>query len=104
LDGAATSTFYRGVGALEAAQISSDRVMKAVAASAEGAKYLTNTIQAAQEWGTRMHGEGARVAEVVVSKAAVKAFEYLGRYDGIGEAWLAPISALKDASARILPP
>ena len=78
--------------------------MKAVAASAEGAKYLTNTIQAAQEWGTRMHGEGARVAEVVVSKAAVKAFEYLGRYDGIGEGWMARMDALKDATASILTP
>lgn len=95
-------TFYRGVGGPEAAQIARDHVLKAVKQGAEGAKYLTNTAKAAAEWGRRLHGEGARVVEVTVKRAAAKSFEYLGRADGIGEQWLAKVKDLKDAALRIL--
>lgn len=100
---AGVATFYRGVSASEAAQIGADKVLKAIG-GIEGAKYLTNTAKAAGEWGRRMHGEGARVVEVTVSRASAARFEYLKRIDGIGEAWVAKIEDLKNAAVRILPP
>jgi hypothetical protein len=88
---------------LTGAQIGAEGVLKAVSQSIEDAKYVTNSAKAAAEWGTRMHGEGSKVVQITVRAAAAKSFEYLGRYDGIGEAWKANMSALKDAVVRILP-
>jgi hypothetical protein len=100
--GAKAATFFRGVSAAEAAQIAKDGVLKAIG-GIENAKFLTNTAEAAAEWGTRMHGAASQVVEVVVPRAVVKGFEYLGRIDGIGEAWVAQMQHLKDAAVRILP-
>jgi hypothetical protein len=95
-------TFYRGVSAQEASQIAREGVLRTVPQSVEG-KYLTNTIEAAAEWNRRLNGEGARVVEIQVSRAQANAMEYLGRIDGVGEAWLARLAQLKDAAVRILP-
>ena len=96
------ATFFRGVSSSEAAQIGVDKALKAIG-GIEGAKYLTNTAKAAAEWGGRMHGEGSQVVQTTVNRAAAKGFEYLGRIDGIGEAWVAKMSALKDAAVKLLP-
>jgi hypothetical protein len=97
-------TFFRGVGAEEAAQISSEGVLKEAAGqSIEGAKYLTNTVESAARWAARMHGEAGQVARVQVPRAAARTFEYLGRIDGIGEAWIARMEQLTEAVARMLP-
>ena len=99
---AGVSTFFRGVSASEAAQVGADNMLKAIG-GIEGAKFLTNSAEAAAEWGQRLHGEASRVVQVTVSNAAAKAFENLGRIDGIGNAWVARVSDLKNALVRILP-
>ena len=96
-----TATFFRAVGQREAADIAESGVLRTVGESAEG-KYLTNTLEPAQKWGELLHGEAARIAEVRVPQAAAKTFEYLGRIDGIGKAWLARMEQLKEAAVRLL--
>ncbi len=97
----ATVTFFRGVGAEEAAQIGTTRTLQTLPGQVEG-KYLTNTAESAAEWGRRMYGETSSVVQVKVSRAAAKAMTSLGRIDGIGEAWFAKLEQLKDAAVRIM--
>ena len=99
----ATSTFYRGVSAAEAADIGAHggRLRAGAVASGNEGKYLTNTAQAARAWGAA-HGPGSAVVRVDVPADAVRMFTPLngGRTtDGIGQAWHAPMSALRGARA-----
>jgi hypothetical protein len=90
------------VAAEEAADIAKTGVLRTVAKSADG-KFLTNTLEAATEWATRMNGEGARVVQVQIPKATAKTLTSLGRIDGIGEAWFATMDQLKNAVVKLLP-
>jgi uncharacterized protein RhaS with RHS repeats len=94
------STFYRGVGAAEAADIAAHGGRLRAGASAAGneGKYLTNTVEAASQWGAA-HGPGSVVMRVDVPADAVRMFTRLGRIDGVGEAWHAPMSSLRGARA-----
>jgi hypothetical protein len=97
-----TVTFFRAVSAKEAEQIARTGTLEVLEGQVQG-KYLTNTVEAAAEWGRRLYGEAASMVEVKVPKAAATAMERLGRIDGVGEAWLARMSQLKDAALRFLP-
>jgi hypothetical protein len=75
-----------------------------VAAAGNEGKYLTNTIEAAAKWALQ-NGEGAQIVRVTVPADAVKDFTPLAggaRIDGIGQAWWAPMNALKGHSAEII--
>lgn len=91
-------TFFRGVSAAEAAQVAATRALQ-LGPSGMGVKYLTNTISAAQTWG----GPGSFVVQVQVSQFASRGFTYLGRIDGVGQAWTATVQQLAGARLRILP-
>jgi RHS repeat-associated protein len=100
--GSKASTFYRGVSAAEAADVAATGGFRAGAAAAgnEG-KYLTNSIDAAAAWGAAAaKGGGGQVLKVSVPADAVRLFSPLGRIDGIGQAWHAPIAALKGAKVE----
>jgi hypothetical protein len=98
-----SATFYRGVSAAEGADVAATGQLRAGAAAAGNTgKYLTNTVQAAAEWGA-MNGPGFQVFKITVPTDATRAFVSLGRIDGIGQAWWAPTSALRGASIETLP-
>lgn len=98
-----TATFYRGVSAGEAADVVSQggKLRAGATASGNTGKYLTNTMEAAAKWGAQ-NGAGSKVLSVTVPADATRAFTSLGRIDGIGQAWWAPIESLKDAKVAIL--
>ena len=98
-----TTTFYRGVSAAEAADIQAlgGQLRAGAAASGNVGKYLTNSAGAAGKWAAQ-NGPGSVVMKVEVPADAVRRFTYLGRIDGIGEAWHAPMSALRGARATPL--
>ena len=98
-----TATFFRGVSAAEAADVLAQggKLRAGAAASGNEGKYLTNTIEAAAKWGAQ-HGEGSQVLRVTVPADAVQSFSPLGRIDAIGEAWWAPMSALKNANVEVV--
>jgi RHS repeat-associated protein len=97
-----TLTFFRGVSAAEAADVTTTGALRAgVAAAGNTGKYLTNTVAAAVEWGAK-HGPGSQVLRVRVAADATRTFTRLGRIDAIGEAWWAPIESLKGAKVDVV--
>jgi hypothetical protein len=99
---AKTTTFYRGVGAAEAADFARRGALRAgAAASGNEGKYVTNSIAAAARWGAQ-GGQGGQVLRITAAADATKAFTYLGRIDGVGQAWWAPMSALEGAKVSVV--
>ena len=99
---ASKATFFRGVSAAEAGDVAATGALRAGASAAGNTgKYLTNTAEAAAQWGAQ-HGPGSQVLQITVQADATKAFTSLGRIDGIGQAWWAPIKALDGAKVEII--
>ena len=98
-----TVTFFRGVSVEEAADVVSlgGKLRAGAVARGNEGKYLTNGIEAATKWAAQ-NGSGSKVLQITVPADAVSTFEPLGRVDGIGEAWWAPIQSLKDAKVSVL--
>ncbi len=92
------ATFYRGVDAVEAADFAAQGVLRASPNGNTG-KYLTNSIAAAAQWAGK---NGGQVLQVRVPADATRTFTKLGRIDGIGEAWFAPMEALKGAKVDVV--
>jgi uncharacterized protein RhaS with RHS repeats len=98
----AEATFFRGVSAAEAADVAATGTLRAGAAAAGNTgKYLTNSIGAAEAWGA-MNGPGSQVLKITVAADATRAFTSLGRIDGIGQAWWAPIESLSGANIEVV--
>jgi hypothetical protein len=97
-----TATFFRGVSAAEAADVAETGALRAggVASGNEG-KYLTNTAEAAAQWGAQ-NGAGSAVLRIQVPADAVRTFTPLGRIDGIGQAWWAPTASLSGAKVDVM--
>jgi hypothetical protein len=96
----ATATFYRGVSQAEAADVAANGLRAGEAARGNTGKYLTNTIAAAERWGAQ--NGSYTVLEVTVPADATASFTSLGRIDGIGQAWHAPIEALLGAEVKVV--
>lgn len=97
-----TATFFRGVSAVEAADVAAVGALRAGAAAAGNTgKYLTNSAAAAARWGAQ-NGAGSQVLQIRVSADAARTFTRLGRIDGIGQAWWAPVEALQGARIKNL--
>ena len=98
-----TATLFRGVSAAEAANVVAQggKLRAGAAAAGNEGKYLTNTVEAAAKWAAQ-NGEGSRVLSITVPANATRAFTPLGRLDGIGQAWWAPMGALKSANVHVL--
>ena len=100
--GGETATFFRGVSAAEARDVATTGQLRAGATAAGNAgKYLTNTAEAAAKWGAQ-NGPGNQVLKITVSADATRSFTPLGRIDGIGQAWWAPIESVQGAKVEIL--
>jgi len=99
------ATFYRGVSAAEAADVAATggELRAGAAAAGNTGKYLTNTAAAAAQWGA-MNGPGYQVLKITVPADATATFTNLGRIDGIGQAWWAPVGALKGARIETVLP
>jgi hypothetical protein len=101
----ATTTFFRGVTMEEGADIAASGTLRAGGNGNMG-KYLTNTAEAAAKWGadaaSASGSGGYQVWRVSVPSDATKAFSTLGRIDGIGEAWHAPLEALQGARLQLV--
>lgn len=98
----ATQTFFRGVSEAEAADVAATGTLRnAGGATGNEGKYLTNTVEAASGW-ARMNGPGAQVLRITVPADATTTFTPLGRIDGIGKAWFAPLEALKNAGVSVV--
>ncbi|MCC7482950.1 MAG: hypothetical protein IT541_15640 [Hyphomicrobiales bacterium] len=95
-------TFYRGVSAEEAAQITLTGTLQTVAGAGE-VKYLTNTYEGASLWGLKLNGPSYQIAVIIVPERDAKQFTYLGHIDNIGQAWTATPSQLVNAKVRMLP-
>jgi hypothetical protein len=99
---AGTATFFRGVSQAEAADVAQTGALRAGAAAAGNTgKYLTNTAEAAAQWGAQ-NGPGSQVLQITVPADATSTFTALGRIDGIGQAWWAPIESLKGAVIEVI--
>jgi hypothetical protein len=97
-----TTTFYRGVGAAEAADVAATGTLRAGAVAAGNTgKYLTSTIEAAEAWGA-VHGAGGQVLKITIPADATATVSALGRIDGIGQAYWAPIEALHGAKIDVI--
>jgi len=101
---AGEATFFRGVSAVEAADVAATggKLRAGAAAMGNEGKYLTNTVEAAAKWGAQ-HGAGSRVLRITVPADAARTFTRLGRIDAIGEAWWAHMNQLGGAKVTILP-
>jgi hypothetical protein len=94
-------TFYRGIGGAEAADFAATGALRAGGGN-EG-KYLTNSIEAAAKWaGQKGNGPGSQILRIRVPQDAVRTFDRLGRIDGIGEAWWAPMQSLNGARVDVV--
>ena len=99
---AVEATFFRGVSAAEARDVAATGTLRAGAAAAGNTgKYLTNTAEAAAQWGAQ-NGPGSQVLQITVQADATKTFTALGRMDGIGQAWWAPIKALEGPKVEMI--
>jgi hypothetical protein len=96
-----TVTFFRGVSQAEASDVVENGLRAGASAMGNTGKYLTNTVEAAGKWGAQ-NGPGSQILKVTVPADATKAFTSLGRMDGIGQAWWAPMESLKDASVEVV--
>jgi RHS repeat-associated protein len=95
------STFYRGMSELEAADFLATGSLRLSRESVNG-KYLTNSLESAEQWAAMFNQTPGGIVRVVVPADATRAFHYLGRTDGIGEAWLAPMDALQNARVTMV--
>ncbi len=102
----ATSTFFRGVSAAEASDIvaSGNRLRAGAAAAGNAGKYVTNTAEAASQWGAQ-NGAGAQVIKITMPADATRTLTPLNggaKVDGIGRAWWGRIEAFKDATIEFV--
>jgi len=92
-------TFYRGIGGAEAADFAATGALRAGGGNER--KYLTNSIEAAAKWaGQKGNGPGSQILRIRLPQDAVRTFDRLGRIDGIGETWWAPLQSFNGASRR----
>lgn len=94
-------TFYRGMDAVEAADFAANGILRRSPNGNMG-KYLTNSAAAAEAWAGTFGSTPGAVARVIVPADATSAIEFIGRKDGIGMAWYAPMEALKNARVSIV--
>jgi RHS repeat-associated protein len=95
------TAFYRGVSAAEAADVALVGALRAGAvASGNAGKCDTRSASDSAKWGVRLNGDAAQLLKIRVPADALAKFEYMGRRDGIGGAWWAPIEAFAGARVR----
>jgi hypothetical protein len=97
-----TVNLYRGVGAAEAADVAATGALRNLPGAMEDIKHVTNSFEAASRWAAQFGQADGQVLRITVSRDATASFTSLGRIDGIGQAWTAPLSALKNAQVETL--
>ena len=102
---AQTTTFYRGVSNLEAADALAYGLRPGPNNSYQTGKMLAETAADAAKWGRAMNGEGNfQVLKIEVPKAIADELLPFGRIDGIGPAHFGTLEQLKNVTITLLGP